>query len=62
MENKKYIGDASQEEINSVNEYIKSISTDTGINFLQYKENMKELQELQELREYKNKVERFILK
>ena len=37
---------ATQEEINSVNEYIKSIST----------------KELRELRKYKHKVEKFISK
>lgn len=54
-----YMRDATQEEINSVNEYIKSISTDTGVTFYDIE---KPLKELQELREYKSKVEEFISK
>ena len=56
--------DATQEETNSVNEYIKSISTDTGVTFYDTVDDCikDSTKELRELREYKNKVEEFISK
>lgn len=54
-----YMRNATQEETTSVNEYIKSISTDTGVDFYDIE---KFLKELQELREYKSKVEKFVLR
>lgn len=54
-----YMRDATQEETNSVNEYIKSISTDTGVDFYDIEKSLKELREL---REYKSKVEKFVLR
>ena len=59
-----YMRHATQEEINSVNEYIESISTDTGVAFYDTVDDYikDSIKELQELREYKNKVEKFISK
>ena len=54
-----YMRDATQEETKSVNEYIKSISTDTGVDFYDIEKSLKEIREL---REYKSKVEKFISK
>lgn len=56
--------DATQEETNSVNEYIESISTDTGVTFYDTVDDYikDSIKELRELREYKNKVEEFISK
>lgn len=56
--------DATQEETNSVNEYIESISTDTGVTFYDTVDDYikDSIKELRELREYKNKVEEFITK
>lgn len=55
---------ATQEEINSVNEYIKSISTDTGVSFYDTVDDYikDSTKELRELRKYKHKVEKFISK
>ena len=59
-----YMRDATQEETNSVNEYIESISTDTGVTFYDTVDDYikDSIKELRELREYKNKVEEFISK
>nr|DAZ13791.1 MAG TPA: hypothetical protein [Caudoviricetes sp.] len=59
-----YMRDATQEETNSVNEHIKSISTDTGVTFYDSVDDYikNSIKELRELREYKNKVEEFISK
>lgn len=55
---------ATLEEINSVNEHIESISTDTGVAFYDTVDDYikDSIKELRELREYKNKVEKFISK
>lgn len=57
-----YMRDATQEETNSVNEYIESISTDTGVTFYDTVDDYikDSIKELRELKEYKNKVEKFI--
>lgn len=59
-----YMRHATQEEKNSVNEYIKSISTDTGVAFYDTVDDYikDSIKELRELREYKSKVEKFISK
>ena len=59
-----YMRDATQEETNSVNEYIESISTDTGVTFYDTVDDYikDSIKELRELKEYKNKVEEFISK
>lgn len=59
-----YMRHATQEEINSVNEYIESISTDTGVAFYDTVDDYikDSIKELRELREYKSKVEKFISK
>lgn len=59
-----YMRHATQEEINSVNEYIKSISTDTGVSFYDTVDDYikDSTKELRELRKYKHKVEKFISK
>ena len=54
-----YMRDATQEETKSVSEHIKSISTDTGVDFYDIEKSLKELREL---REYKSKVEKFVSK
>ena len=55
---------ATLEEINSVNEHIESISTDTGVAFYDTVDDYikDSIKELRELREYKHKVEKFISK
>lgn len=59
-----YMRHATQEEINSVNEHIESISTDTGVAFYDTVDDYikDSIKELRELREYKSKVEKFISK
>lgn len=59
-----YMRHATQKEINSVNEYIESISTDTGVAFYDTVDDYikDSIKELRELREYKHKVEKFISK
>lgn len=54
-----YMRYTTQEERDSVDQFIKSIYSDTGVNFWNVEKVQKELQEL---REYKNKVEKFISK
>lgn len=57
-----YMRHATLEEINSVNEHIESISTDTGVAFYDTVDDYikDSIKELRELREYKHKVEKFI--
>lgn len=59
-----YMRHATQEEINSVNEHIESISIDTGVAFYDTVDDYikDSIKELRELREYKSKVEKFISK
>lgn len=59
-----YMRHATLEEINSVNEHIESISTDTGVAFYDTVDDYikDSIKELRELREYKSKVEKFISK
>lgn len=59
-----YMRHATLEEINSVNEHIESISTDTGVAFYDTVDDYikDSIKELRELREYKHKVEKFISK